>query len=327
MPSGRPLISVIVPVFNEEKNVENCYRSIKSVFDSVADQYRLEILFSDNHSTDRTFEILAELAAADPDLRVIRLARNFGFQRSLLTAYRNAAGDAAIQIDCDLQDPPELMIEFLRLWRKGHDVVAGIRRKREEPRFLQWARKSFYRILRRISDDQMIDDAGDFRLVDKSVIDRLKQVRDARPFTRGLVSALSARQTGIPYDRKARLFGASKFPLRRLWGFAMDGIINHSLVPLRLATLVGLAAFLSAFLMIGWYLLSFLVAGNEWPEGFATLTILLLGSIGLNAILIGIMGEYVGRIYEEVRIRPLTIIETTINLNTQAGIVDGGTTP
>lgn len=324
MAGGRPLISVIVPVFNEEDNIERCYRAVRAVFDGVADDYRLELFFSDNHSTDRTFEILAGLAARDPDVRVIRLARNFGFQRSVLTAFRNVRGDAAVQIDCDLQDPPELILDFLRLWRQGHDVVVGIRRKRQEPQVLQLARKGFYRLLRRISDDQMIDDAGDFRLVDRSVIERLKQVRDARPYTRGLVSALSARQTGIPYDRSAREFGQSKFPVRRLWGFAMDGIVNHSLVPLRMATWVGVAAFVGALLMILWYLFSYVVAGNDWPPGFATLAVLLLGSIGLNAVLIGILGEYVGRIYEEVRVRPLTIVETTLNLESPVDAASEG---
>lgn len=310
----RPLISVIVPVYNEEDNVERCYQAVRDVFARVADEYRLELFFSDNHSTDRTFEILADLAARDPDVRVIRLARNFGFQRSVLTAFRNVSGAAAVQIDCDLQDPPDLILDFLKLWRQGHDVVVGIRRKRQEPQALQLARKGFYRLLRRISDDQMIDDAGDFRLVDRSVIERLKQVRDARPYTRGLVSALSARQTGIPYDRSAREFGQSKFPVRRLFGFAMDGIVNHSLVPLRLATWVGMLAFLGAFLMILWYVGRWLIGGADWPAGFATLAVLLLGSIGLNAMLIGILGEYVGRIYEEVRVRPLTIVETSLNM-------------
>lgn len=312
--TDRPLISVIVPVYNEEDNVERCYAAVREVFARVADEYRLELFFSDNHSTDRTFELLADLAARDPDVRVIRLARNFGFQRSVLTAFRNVSGDAAVQIDCDLQDPPELILEFLKLWRQGHDVVVGIRRKRQEPQVLQLARKGFYRLLRRISDDQMIDDAGDFRLVDRSVIERLKQVRDARPYTRGLVSALSARQTGIPYDRSAREFGQSKFPVRRLFGFAMDGIVNHSLVPLRLATWVGMAAFLGAFGMILWYVARYTLGGADWPPGFATLAVLLLGSIGLNAMLIGILGEYVGRIYEEVRVRPLTIVETSLNM-------------
>lgn len=322
---GRPLISVIVPVYNEEENVERCYHAVRAVFAGVADRYRLELFFSDNHSTDRTFEILAGLAARDPDVRVIRLARNFGFQRSVLTAFRTVTGDAAVQIDCDLQDPPELILEFLALWREGHDVVVGIRRKRQEPRSLQLARKGFYRLLRRISDDEMIDDAGDFRLVDRSVIERLKQVRDARPYTRGLVSALSARQTGIPYDRNAREFGTSKFPVRRLFGFAMDGIVNHSLVPLRLASWAGMLAFCGTAIMILWYLGRYMFGHDDWPQGFATLAVLLLASIGLNAVLIGILGEYVGRIYEEVRVRPLTIVETSINLDRSAQLAQEGT--
>lgn len=313
--SDRPLISVIVPVFNEEDNVRRCYEAIRRVFDGLEQEYRLELFFSDNHSTDRTFEILAEIAQGDPNVKVIRLSRNFGFQRSLLTAFCSVTGDAAVQIDCDLQDPPDLIVEFLELWRKGHDVVVGIRRKRQEARVLQLARKGFYRFLRRISDDEMIDDAGDFRLVDRSVIERLKQVRDARPYTRGLISALSARQVGIPYDRSVREFGVSKFPVRRLFGFAMDGIVNHSLVPLRLATWVGLCAFLGAFLMALWFVAEYFIADGTGPRGFTTLAVLLLASIGLNAILIGILGEYIGRIYEQVRRRPLTIIETSLNLD------------
>lgn len=309
----RKLVSIIVPVFNEEENVDRCYRALRAVFEPLADTYRLEIFFSDNRSTDRTFEKLVAIAAADPEVRVIRLARNFGFQRSVLTAFRLVRGDAAVQIDCDLQDPPELIPEFLKLWQEGYDVVVGIRRKRQEAQVLQWARKGFYRLLRRISDDNMIDDAGDFRLVDRSVLERLKQIRDARPFTRGLVSALSARQTGIVYDRSAREFGESKFPVRRLFGFAVDGLVNHSMAPLRLASMIGTGAFLGSVLMGLWFVVGYFLFGADWPAGFATLATLLLASIGLNAMLVGILGEYVGRIYEEVRVRPLTIIDEKLN--------------
>lgn len=322
----RKLISVIVPVFNEEENVERCYAAVREVFAGLEDNYRLELFFSDNHSTDRTFEILAGIAAKDPDVRVIRLARNFGFQRSLLTAYQNVSGDAAVQIDADLQDPPALIGTFLKEWARGHDVVVGVRQERQEAKLLQLARKAFYRLIRCISDDEMIDDAGDFRLVDRSVIRRLRSVHDARPYTRGLISAFSANQTSVPYKRAAREFGQSKFPVRRLFGFAMDGIVAHSMVPLRLATLVGGIAFIATVLLILYYVVVFLFSGGSWPAGFATQTLLLLGSIALNAILIGILGEYVGRIYEEVRVRPLTIIERSINLEpatTETGAMIG----
>ena len=313
--SGLPLISVIVPVYNEEENIERCYTAVREVFSQLADSYKLELFFSDNHSTDNTFEILAGIAARDPDVRVIRLARNYGFQRSLLTAYCGVSGDAAVQIDADLQDPPALIAEFLTLWRDGHDVVVGLRKKREEAAILNMARKAFYRLLRRISEDEMIDDAGDFRLVDRSVIERLKCVRDAKPYTRGLISAFSANQVGVPYERSARKFGKSKFPVRRLFGFAIDGIVSHSMVPLRIASWIGALAFAVTVFLFLYYFLVFLISGGDWPAGFATLTLLLLASIALNAILIGILGEYVGRIYNEVRIRPLTIIERTINID------------
>lgn len=312
-PDPRKLISVIVPVFNEEQNVERCYLAIRKEFEKLEKDYRLELFFSDNHSTDLTFDILKKIAAKDPDVRVIRLSRNFGFQKSLLTAYQNISGDAAIQIDADLQDPPSMFSSFLNEWSNGYDVVVGVREDRPEPYLLKLARKGFYRLLRLISDDEMIDDAGDFRLVDRSIISRLKTVTDARPYTRGLISSFSIKQKGIPYKRNSRKYGKSKFPVRRLFGFAIDGIVAHSLVPLRLATWVGVITFIVTVFLLIYYLVVFLFSGGNWPPGFATQTLLLLGSLALNAILIGILGEYVGRIYEQVRARPLTIIQERIN--------------
>ena len=217
-------------------------------------------------------------------------------------------------MDCDLQDPPDLIPDFLHEWERGHDVVVGIRRRRQESWVLQLARRLFYKIVSAISDDNIVENAGDFRLVDRSVIDKLAEINDAWPYTRGLISSLAARQVGIEYDRLARQFERSKFPLRRLTGFATDGIVNHSLVPLRLASFAGVLISIVAFVISLYYVLAYFVAGQSWPAGFATLTILLLVSVGLNAIFIGIVGEYVGRIYDQVRVRPLTIIERTINL-------------
>ncbi len=315
MTSEKPLISVIVPVFNEEENVERCYEVLCQALAEVEDEYRLEIFFSDNHSTDNTFPLLSKIASGDERVRVIRLSRNFGFQRSLLTAYLLVAGDAAVQLDADLQDPPALILDFLKCWREGHDVVVGRRIKREESRLLQFARRTFYRLLRQISDESAMDDAGDFRLVDRSVLERLRLVRDHSPYVRGLTSALASNPTAIPYSRVARSHGESKFPVLRLFGFAFQGIISHSIVPLRLATWIGAGAFVVTTLLFLYYFLSFAVSGGEWPEGFATQTMLLLASISLNSILVGILGEYVGRIYNEVRVRPLTVIESAINLD------------
>lgn len=310
----RRLISLVMPVYNEEGNLDRAYAALTAVFKELP-QYELEFVFTDNHSEDRTFQRLVALAAVDNRVRVIRFNRNYGFQRSLLTAYRHASGDAAIQIDCDLQDPPELIPQFIALWEQGHDVVVGLRRRRQEPRLLTLGRRAFYALLNRISEDQVTRDAGDFRLVDRSVIDRLKALNDFNPYVRGVVSTLAARETGIPYDRVQRLHGRSKFPLRKLVGFALDGILGHSVLPLRLASYAGLATSLVTFLLTLFYVFGALLFGRSWPSGFATIVVVALFGISLNAIFLGIIGEYVSRIYQQVRFRPLVVVESTLNIS------------
>jgi dolichol-phosphate mannosyltransferase len=308
------LISLVMPVYNEEANVDRAYAALTAIFRELS-QYEFEFVFTDNHSEDRTFERLAALAEADSRVKVIRFNRNYGFQRSLLTAYRHASGEAAIQIDCDLQDPPELIPQFVALWEQGHDVVVGLRRRRQESRLLTFGRRAFYALLNRISDDQVTRDAGDFRLVDRSVIDRLKTLNDFNPYVRGVVSTLASRETGIPYDRVQRIHGRSKFPLRKLVGFALDGILGHSVLPLRLASYAGLAISLATFLLTLFYVFEALFFGRSWPSGFATIVVVTLFGISLNAIFLGIIGEYVSRIYQQVRFRPLVVVESTFNIS------------
>lgn len=307
------LISLVMPVYNEEANVERAYAALATLFKTLP-HYDLEFVFTDNHSEDGTFDKLAALAKADDRVKVIRFNRNYGFQRSLLTAYRHASGDAAIQIDCDLQDPPELIPKFLELWERGHDVVVGLRRRRQEHSLLTLGRRAFYMLLSRTSDDQITRDAGDFRLVDRSVIDLLKTLNDFNPFVRGVVSSFAAREVGIPYDRTQRIYGRSKFPVRKLVGFALDGILGHSVLPLRLASYSGLAISLITFVVSLFYIFGALFFGQSWPSGFATAVVVTLFGISLNAIFLGIIGEYVSRIYQQVRYRPLVVVERTINL-------------
>jgi glycosyltransferase involved in cell wall biosynthesis len=310
----RRLISLVMPVYNEEANLDRAYAALIAVFKELP-QYELEFVFTDNHSEDHTFERLVALAKSDSRVKVIRFTRNYGFQRSLLTAYRHARGDAAIQIDCDLQDPPELIPRFIALWEQGHDVVVGLRRRRQEPRLLTLGRRAFYAVLSRISDDHVTRDAGDFRLVDRSVINRLKALNDFNPYVRGVVSSLAARETGIPYDRTQRMHGRSKFPLRKLVGFALDGILGHSVLPLRLASYAGLAISIVIFLLGLLYIFEALLFGRSWPSGFATLIVVILFGISLNAIFLGIIGEYVSRIYQQVRFRPLVVVESALNIS------------
>jgi len=314
-PAAPPTITIIIPVFNEEDNVLDAYNAIKALWSAVASRYVLEFIFTDNHSTDRTFDLLRELASRDRQVKVLRFNRNYGFQRSLLTGYRYAQGAAAVQIDCDLQDPPPLILKFIELWEQGHDVVVGIRRNRAEPKLLTLLRRSFYELMDRISEDKFISGAGDFRLVDRSILLKLRETIDVRPYVRGLISSLAKNETGVPFDRAVRKHGRSKFPIARLFGFAWDGIVGHSILPLRLATYIGLAiSFLTFFLTI-FYIFGALLFGRDWPSGFATTTVLLLFGISLNAIFIGIIGEYISRIYQQVRGSNLTVIAAALNID------------
>jgi polyisoprenyl-phosphate glycosyltransferase len=317
-PLGR-LISVCIPVYNEENNVRRAYEAILAVSKSLQPKYRFEIVFTDNHSSDRTFSQLQEIAAKDKSVRVLRFARNFGVNKSILTGYRHARGDAAVQIDCDLQDPPTLIPEFIKKWEEGYDVVVGIRRKRDEGHFVELCRRVFYRLLSRVSDDPIVVDAGEFRLIDRQIVEQLRKIDDAYPFVRGLISALAHRQTGIAYDRAQRHHDRSKFPLYKLTSYAVSGLLGHTTLPLRIATYIGLFVALSALCLSGYYLSARLLNGDEWPSGFATTSILLLFSTSLNALFLGIIGEYVGRIYTQIRRRPTVVIETTINCDDSPG--------
>ena len=306
------LVSILVPAFNEEDNVVKAYDAIIAVFDTLPD-HTCEIIFTDNHSTDRTFPILQDLAARDPRVRVIRFAKNYGYQRSLLVAYQSARGACSVQIDCDLQDSPEHIPQMLALWRQGHQVVYGVRRSLADPPATAAARRLFYRGLSALSDDELPIDAGEFRLVDRRILTELRGVRDTSPYLRGLISSMGFSQIGFDYDRVARSAGESKFPFRKMIGLALDGVLNHSLVPLRVASAVGLTVGFGTILLMVGYLAGRLLFGQQWPAGFATTTMLLLLGITLNAVFLGIIGEYLGRMFLEIKGRPAPIIEAQIN--------------
>lgn len=319
--SGAPLISIVIPVYNEEQNVDRTYSELKRAT-ALLDDYHFEYLFTDNHSTDQTFEKLARIAASDPDVRVARFARNFGFQKSVLTGYRLARGAAAIQIDADLQDPPSMFGPFLEQWRQGHDVVVGVRRRRREHPMLSMGRRLYYRVLRRLDGSHLIPDAGDFRLIDRSIIEKLRRIHDPHLYLRGLISSLARRQVGIPFDRTERLFNESKFRIGGLARLALDGIVAHSSLPLRISFHVGILIALGTVLLSVFYFVLRLSSPDLVPKGFTTTQILILFGIGLNSIFLGILGLYVGRIYDQVRVRPPTIISDLVNFDDDADSVE-----
>lgn len=308
-----PLISIVLPAYNEEPNIRPLFERLDPILAQLADRFRFEFVVTDNHSTDRTYALLKEVATRDPRVRVFRLSRNFGFQRSILTGYMQCRGDAAIQLDVDLQDPPELIPVFLDHWQTGADVVYGVRIERSEGRVITFARRLFYRLIDLLSEDKLPVDAGDFRLISRRVIDIVCAYRDANPYLRGTIATLGFQQVGVSYARDARKFGESKFPFSKLLSLALDGILNHSTVPLRFATYFGLVTSVLTVVLMLCYAFVRVVLRAEWPAGFTTLAALILLSISINAMLLGIIGEYLGRMYRQVREGPVSIIESVID--------------
>jgi glycosyltransferase involved in cell wall biosynthesis len=312
-------LTIIIPVFNEESNVQIAYKEIVNELNKDK-SLNFEIIFTDNHSTDNTFSCIERITRFDKRVKAIRFSRNYGFNKSILAGYRLSSGDAAIQIDCDLEDPPRLIHNFVSLWKKGHDVVIGIRAKRKEFFLLAMLRSCFYKLINSISDTSHVTDGGDFRLVDRSILNQLKLIDDVQPYVRGLISEIAANQATVSFSRNRRKFGVSKFPLNKLLKLGAEAIFSSSVVPLRIASYVGFAIALFMSIVSGIYIFARIFSFGFWPAGFATTTVLILFGISLNALFIGLLGEYVARIYLQIRIRPEVIIEKSLNLNLSGSI-------
>ena len=308
---ARPLISICVPVYNEEKSIDRLLNRLSEFAESES-KYKFEFLFTDNASTDKTFELLAEWSRRDDRIRVLRFSRNFGFQKSILVNYLNARGVAAAQIDADLQDPPELISKFLRAWENGFMVAYGVRKRLPEFFLKRWARRLYYRLVSSLSESNLPLDAGDFRLIDRTIIEELRHVKEQSPYLRGAIAAMGYAQTGIPYDREPRAAGVSKFNLQELLSLGIDGITSQSTIPLRLVTMFGVVTMFLCFFAALFYLIIYLPQRNELPSGFTTLALIGLSSLGLNAFLIGLLGEYIGRIFNNTRGLPHAIIAERI---------------
>jgi polyisoprenyl-phosphate glycosyltransferase len=312
-PARRPLISISIPVLNEAGNIEALYARLVALGERMADRCDLEFVFTDNHSDDDTWAMLTRLAAQDPRVRAMRFSRNFGFQNSILANYLHARGDAIMQIDADLQDPPEMLEQFFALWQQGHHVVYGIRRKRPEGWLLNLIRKCGYWVIDKVSEHPIPRDVGDFRLVDRAVIETIAKVRTANPYLRGMIAGLGFEQTGIAYDRDARTIGESKFNVMRLFRLGLTAVFNHSTVPLRMASFVGIVILLCSLAAALYYVVLRLLQ-PDLPRGFASIQVMVLFGIGLNAFLLGIIGEYILRIYRILRADPIAIVERSLNM-------------
>lgn len=310
----RPLISISIPVLNEANNIKALYTRLCALADEMSDKCSLEFVFSDNHSNDATWEMLMQLAAEDSRVRAIRFSKNLGFQRSILMNYLHCCGDAVMQIDADLQDPPEMLKDFFQLWQQGYLVVYGIRKKRQENVFLSIFRRIGYWFIDIVSEHPIPRNVGDFRLIDRKVIEVLAQIKAYNPYLRGMIAGFGFKHIGIEYDRSARLAGESKFSVFRLIRLGLTAVFNYSSLPLRFASFVGGLILVASFLASICYFIM-RIFHPDWPRGFASIYILILFAIGLNSFLLGIIGEYLLRVYFMLRNEPMAIVEDSLNFS------------
>ena len=311
----RPMLSVVVPCVNEEAVLRETNLRLVAALEQISPNF--EIVYVDDGSTDSTPDLLREMQIHDERIRVIRFSRNFGHQTAITAGLEHTRGNAVVIIDADLQDPPEVIQEFFSKWLEGYEVVYGVRTQREgETVFKLWTAKLFYWLISHLSDTAIPLDTGDFRLMDRSVVDALLAMPERDRFVRGMVSWLGFSQVAVPYRRARRLAGVTKYPLVKMLRFATDGILSFSILPLRLATWMGLGA-------CGVALLGVLNAaverffGQILVKGWtATLTAVLFVG-GIQLVCLGILGEYVGRVYGEAKRRPLYVIREKLGFETK----------
>jgi glycosyltransferase involved in cell wall biosynthesis len=314
MTDTRRTITVITPVYNEHDNVAECARVVREIFDRELPGYRLEHLFADNASTDNTVEILRGLASADPCVRVIVNARNVGPFRSTFNALMNASGDAVVVLlAVDLQDPPELIPQFVKLWEQGHMIAYGRRKRREESLLMRTVRRVYYRVVSRLANITIPPDVGEFQLVDRKVVEALRQCDDHYPYIRGLIANVGFNPAGVEYTWRARKRGFSKNRLYHLIDQGLNGLISFTNVPLRLCMGFGLLVAVLSLIYAAFSLVYHLAFLKAAPPGIATLIVAIFFFGGVQLFLTGVLGEYIGAIHFQVRKRPLVVERERIN--------------
>jgi glycosyltransferase involved in cell wall biosynthesis len=310
--SADTLVSVVIPCFNEEAVLPLLFERFQKAADDWP--HRLEVVLIDDGSSDRTWSLLEEFHHLDPRWKILRLSRNFGHQLALWTGLQHTTGDVIAVLDADLQDPPEILPRLLEKWADGYDVVFAVRTERKEGLFKRSAYYLYYRLLRLLSDIDIPLDSGDFCAMDRRVVEALRQCPEQEPFIRGLRAWVGFRQTSLVYARSERAAGEVKYTFRKLMQLGLNGIFSFSTKPLRLVTGMGLLMSMTAFLGALFYLLqrifvdTFAKFGFGPVPGFATIVIAILFFSGVQLIGLGIIGEYVGRIFREVKRRPLTLV-------------------
>ena len=307
------MLSVVVPVYNESETVDELCRRLAAV---LAPLGPYEVVLVDDGSTDGTWDALCALATQDERLRLLRLSRNFGHQIALTAGLDAARGDAVVLIDGDLQDPPEVIPDLVECWQMGFDVVYAVRGRREgESRLRLFAIGAFYRVFRRMAATDIPADTGDFRLLSRRAVDALARMPERARYLRGMTSWIGFRQTGVTYRRDPRYAGTSKYPFTKLVGLALDGITSFSIAPIRLVTRLGYVMLVFCAGVLAWTLYTRFFTSNA-PQGWTSLlaAVLLLG--GMQMLGIGIVGQYIARIFEETKQRPLYFVAETVERGT-----------
>jgi polyisoprenyl-phosphate glycosyltransferase len=305
--------SVVVPVYNEELVVRESYKRLKAAMDAINETY--EIIFVNDGSRDKTALIINEICEADKNIKFIDFSRNFGHQIAITAGMDYSEGEAVVVIDADLQDPPEVIPRMLEKWREGYDVVYGKRAERKGDSFFKKATAAvFYRLLKKMTDVDIPVDTGDFRLIDRKVCDALKEVNERNRYVRGIISWLGFKQTGVEFVRDRRFAGETKYPLKKMLKFAFDAITSFSYKPLKMASYLGAALSVLSFIYL-FVVLYEKFFTNRTVQGWTSILAVNLFFNGIVLIMLGVIGEYIGRIYDEAKGRPLYVIRQARNFN------------
>ena len=308
--TAKPLVSIVIPVLNECAGVPHLIASLHAVMDGAGVTW--EVLFVDDGSTDTTLDVIKSINAREPRVTAISLSRNFGKERAIAAGLEYARGDAVILMDADLQHPPETLLAFIEKWREGFAIVYGQRLDRDTDGWLRrFLSRGFYRLYRALTRTALPDGSGDFRLLDRRAVDAMNRLGERSRFNKGLYSWIGFRSIGVPYAVQERTTGISKWSGRRLFGFALDGLMSFSTIPLKIWSVLGLivSAFAIGYALV--FLMRTIVFGNDLP-GFPTLAISIMFFSGVQLLSLGVLGEYLGRVYEEVKARPLFLVAEEI---------------
>lgn len=307
-------LSMVIPMYYEEEVVNECYSRLEKVMSTV-EGYDYEIIFVNDGSKDKTLELLTEIAKQNERVKILSFSRNFGHQAAVTAGLRYVTGDVVLIIDADLQDPPELIPDMLKLWEEGNEVIYGERKSREgESKFKLFTASMFYKTLNALSDVDIPKNTGDFRLVDRKVVDTVNAMPEHNKFLRGLFSWVGYKQYAFKYERKERFAGETKYPLKKMLKLAADGIIGFSTKPLKMLGGLGIFSIFISFIILVYALLSYIFSWNNLTEGWTSIMVAITFFAGVQLLSVWILSEYIGRIYDETKKRPEYIIDKKINI-------------